>query len=111
MSNCNKKYISISFIFYTVYYNKILLYTIVLRRISITLVYYGLSISATNIAGDKYLNFILVSLIEIPACILYWLVMEGMPRKMSLSYMFLLSGVTCVLYNLTSEGEYPIILK
>ncbi|XP_050537515.1 solute carrier family 22 member 21-like isoform X2 [Daktulosphaira vitifoliae] len=69
--------------------------------IGITLVYYGLSINATDIAGDKYINFMLVTFIELPACLIYWLVTEGMTRKMSLATTCLLSGVTCVLYNMT----------
>lgn len=71
--------------------------------IAITLVYYGLTICATDIAGDKYLNFSLVEFIEIPACLLNWLIMEGLSRKMSLSCMFILSGFTSFLYNLVPD--------
>lgn len=76
------------------------------RRVAITLVYYGLTINATDIAGDKYLNFVLVSLVEIPSCVLYWMIMEGMSRKMSLSCMFVFCGATSVAYNLTPDSEY-----
>ncbi|XP_027842262.1 solute carrier family 22 member 21-like [Aphis gossypii] len=79
--------------------------------IAVTLVYYGLTISSTDIAGDKYLNFSLVLFVEIPACLLNWLIMEGMSRKMSLSCMFVLSGVTCVTYNLMSGELYLIKLS
>ncbi|XP_060853178.1 solute carrier family 22 member 4-like [Rhopalosiphum padi] len=78
--------------------------------IAVTLVYYGLTISSTDIAGDKYLNFSLVLFVEIPACLLNWLIMEGMSRKMSLCCMFVLSGVTCVMYNLTSVEFFLIRL-
>ncbi|XP_025207592.1 solute carrier family 22 member 5-like [Melanaphis sacchari] len=72
--------------------------------IAITLVYYGLTICATDIAGDKYLNFSLASFVEIPACLLNWLIMERMSRKMSLSCMFVLSGLSSVLYNSVPES-------
>uniref|UniRef100_A0A2S2PNW3 Solute carrier family 22 member 4 n=1 Tax=Schizaphis graminum TaxID=13262 RepID=A0A2S2PNW3_SCHGA len=78
--------------------------------IAVTLVYYGLTISSTDIAGDKYLNFSLVLFVEIPACLLNWLIMESMSRKMSLCCMFVFSGVTCVMYNLTSVEFYLIRL-
>lgn len=110
MSNFNINILILSFLFYTVNHKILVQCVLVSHRISITLVFYGLSIGATNIAGDKYLNFILVSLVEIPACFLNWLVMESMPRRISLSCMFVLSGLTCVLYNLTPESEYAIIL-
>ncbi|XP_025418680.1 solute carrier family 22 member 5-like, partial [Sipha flava] len=68
--------------------------------IAATLVYYGLTIGATDIAGDKYLNFSLASFVEIPACLLNWAIMEGMSRKNSLCCVLVLSGVTCFLYIL-----------
>lgn len=79
--------------------------------IAVTLVYYGLTISSTDIAGDKYLNFSLVLFVEIPACLLNWLIMEGMSRKMSLCCMFVFSGVTCVTYNLMPSELYLIKLS
>ncbi|XP_050436083.1 solute carrier family 22 member 4-like [Adelges cooleyi] len=69
--------------------------------IGITLVYYGLSINATDIAGDKYINFMLVTFVEVPSCLLNWFIMEELSRKSSLVTMCLLSGVTSVCYNLT----------
>ena len=33
---------------------------------TVTMVYYGLSLNATNLAGNPYTNFLLVSLVEIP---------------------------------------------
>jgi hypothetical protein len=68
-------------------------------------VYYGLTIGATDIAGDKYLNFSLASFVEIPACLLNWAIMEGMSRKNSLCCVLVLSGVTCFLYILLPASE------
>lgn len=84
----------------------IIIITVTPYRTSITLVYYGLSINSTDFAGDKYLNFALVSLVEIPACLLNWMVMEGLSRKMALSCMFVLSGATCVANIFTPDSEY-----
>ena len=33
---------------------------------TVTMVYYGLSLNATNLAGSPYTNFVLVALVEIP---------------------------------------------
>ena len=33
---------------------------------TVTMVYYGLSLNATNLAGNPYTNFLLVSLVELP---------------------------------------------
>lgn len=37
-----------------------------------SLVYYGLSMFSTNLSGNKYLNFIFVSLVEIPGISIAW---------------------------------------
>ena len=34
--------------------------------LTVTMVYYGLSLNATNLAGSPYTNFLLVALVEIP---------------------------------------------
>ena len=33
---------------------------------TVTMVYYGLSLNATNLSGNPYTNFVLVALVEIP---------------------------------------------
>ena len=50
---------------------------------TVTMVYYGLSLNATNLAGNPYANFILVSLVEIPGYSLSYYTMEKMGRKKS----------------------------
>nr|XP_022903983.1 organic cation transporter protein-like [Onthophagus taurus] len=58
-------------------------------------VYYGLSINSVNISGNKYLNFSLVCLIEIPGYTLSWISMSKFGRKPTLVISFLLCGLTC----------------
>ncbi|KAK0164907.1 hypothetical protein PV328_003474 [Microctonus aethiopoides] len=61
-----------------------------------TFVYYGLSLNSVAFAGDKYLNFILVSFVEIPAYFLSWILIDYVGRRFTLSGSFLLSGVFCI---------------
>lgn len=79
-----------------------------LYRISTALIYYGLSINATDIAGNKYLNFALVSGVEIPASLLNMIIMAKMSRRISLSSVFVLNGIACVLYIFVPNGEYNV---
>ncbi|XP_045499393.1 organic cation transporter protein-like [Colias croceus] len=49
--------------------------------VTMTLVYYGLSVNAVNISGNMYLNYVAVSAVEIPG---YWMavfLMERVGRK------------------------------
>ncbi|CAG9859099.1 unnamed protein product [Phyllotreta striolata] len=60
-------------------------------------VFYGLSINATALSGSKYINFALVTLVEIPGYTLAWVCIQKMGRRYSLIGFLLLSGVTCTL--------------
>ncbi|XP_023024168.2 organic cation transporter protein [Leptinotarsa decemlineata] len=62
----------------------------------ISFVYYGLSINSTSLGGNKYLNFSLVALAEIPGVTLSWIIMQTLGRRISLVGSLLLSGVTCI---------------
>jgi OCT family organic cation transporter-like MFS transporter 4/5 len=64
---------------------------------TVTMVYYGLSFNATNLAGSPYTNFLLVSLVEIPGYSLSYFTMEKMGRKKSTSLSLLIGGVCCIL--------------
>ncbi|XP_055692440.1 organic cation transporter protein isoform X1 [Lutzomyia longipalpis] len=60
-------------------------------------VYYGLSLNSTSLSGNKYLNYALVCLIEIPGYTLAWIAMNKIGRRWSLGLSLLLSGVTCII--------------
>ncbi|XP_049872850.1 organic cation transporter protein-like [Pectinophora gossypiella] len=56
--------------------------------ITCTLVYYGLTINSVNIAGNSYINFIVVTAIEIPGFWLAFLLMNVIGRKPTLMMSF-----------------------
>ena len=49
---------------------------LLLYRIAASLVYYGLSLYSVSFAGNKYFNFFLLSLVEIPAPIVAYITTE-----------------------------------
>ncbi|CAO1419531.1 unnamed protein product [Diamesa tonsa] len=61
------------------------------------LVYFGLSLNSVSLSGNKYFNFILVSLIELPGYYLGFIAMEKYGRRVSLAGAMILCGLTCVL--------------
>lgn len=70
-----------------------------------TFVYYGLSLNSVAFAGDKYINFMLVAMVEIPACCLTWVLTDHIGRKPTLSGAFLLSGVFCLAIQFVPTGK------
>lgn len=57
---------------------------------------YGLTVNSVGLAGSKYANFMLISLVEIPAYILTYFIMGRVGRRWSLCGTMLLSGMACL---------------
>ncbi|KAH8353962.1 hypothetical protein KR067_006190 [Drosophila pandora] len=69
------------------------------------IVYYGLSLNATSLSGNKYLNFTLVCLVEIPGYSLAWVFLRRLGRRWALSGSLLLCSVTCVASGFVTMGK------
>lgn len=69
---------------------------------TVTMVYYGLSLNATNLAGSPYTNFILVALVELPGYSLSYFTMERLGRRKSTALSLLIGGGSCLLSSILS---------
>ncbi|CAK1585776.1 unnamed protein product [Parnassius mnemosyne] len=63
---------------------------------SVTFIYYGLSINSVSLAGNSYVNYILTSLIEIPGYCLSIVTLDRFGRKRSIITAFFLCGISLV---------------
>ncbi|KFM79480.1 Organic cation transporter 1, partial [Stegodyphus mimosarum] len=70
--------------------------------------YYGLQMNVKNLAGSEFLNFFLVSLVEIPAHLSTWLFMERIGRRWCSVCAFGLSSAACLL-PVFFPPEYEIV--
>lgn len=73
--------------------------------ITCTFVYYGLSINSVSLAGNKYVNFMLVGLVEIPANFVCLLVLDRYGRKKTLIITYVLSACLCISLSFLPKGE------
>lgn len=73
--------------------------------ITCTFVYYGLSINSVSLAGNKYVNFMLVGFVEIPANIVCLLVLDRFGRKKTLIITYVLSACLCISLSFLPKGE------
>ncbi|XP_063534524.1 organic cation transporter protein-like isoform X1 [Cydia strobilella] len=60
--------------------------------ITVTFIYYGLSINSVSLAGNQYVNFMLTSLVEIPGYALSVLTLDRFGRKSSIMTAFFVCG-------------------
>ncbi|CAH2240943.1 solute carrier family 22 member 1-like isoform X2 [Pararge aegeria] len=71
---------------------------------TITLINFGMMISSVLISGNKYINFALLIMMDIPANIFYWLALAKYKRKLPLIASFIVGGVFCVSQPFMPKG-------
>lgn len=64
-----------------------------------TFVYYGLSLNSVSVDGNSKINFILVSLVEIPGYIATLIFADWLGRRMSLFGALATSGAACIAFH------------
>lgn len=72
--------------------------------ITCTFLFYGLTLNSVALAGNSYIDFILTSLVEIPAYFVTCFVVDRAGRRLSQCVSFLLSGVACLAFIFIGEG-------
>lgn len=69
-------------------------------------VFYGLSLNATSLSGNKYINFILVCLVEIPGYTLSWIAMNKIGRRWAIAGSYLLCSFSCTAGGFVPPGNF-----
>lgn len=67
-------------------------------------VYDGLSLNSVAVAGNQYLNFILVCLIEVPAGLATFVLMERVGRRAAMCSSLILAGLACIIFHFLPAG-------
>ncbi|CAH0725061.1 unnamed protein product, partial [Brenthis ino] len=94
-------------------FKKVIKSSIIRKRLAIcsflwitcTFVYYGLSINSVSLAGNKYVNFMLVAFVEIPANIACLLVLDRFGRKRVLITTYVLSACLCISLSFLAKEQ------
>lgn len=74
------------------------------------LIYFGMTIQSVALAGDKYVNFIVVNAVEIPGILLSSVLMEWIGRKWSLIGSLIVTCVACVATELIPADAWLVVL-
>lgn len=78
--------------------------------ITLTFVYYGLSINSVSLAGNSYVNYILTSLVEIPGYCLSAVTLDRFGRKSTIMTAFLVCGAALVGLPFVPNCKYRCFL-
>ena len=68
-----------------------------------SLIYFGMNVNSVELAGNKYLNYILVNLVELPTVMFANQLMNRFGRKFTLITSMIVSGVACVSSELVPQ--------
>lgn len=74
-------------------------------------VYYGLSVQSVILGGNKYINFILVSVGEIPAVALTYILLQRVGRKKTLSRSMIVAGIVCFLTEISPSTDNSSVIR
>lgn len=71
-----------------------------------SLVYYGLSINSVSLSSNRYVSFMLVTLVEIPAYIVVVIVLDKYGRKRTLVTTYLTCSLMSLLFAFLPRSKY-----
>lgn len=69
-------------------------------------IYYGMNVNSVSLAGNKYVNYIFVNLVEVPAVFLAAWLMEKVGRKKVLCTCLLINGLACVATEFIAQDDH-----
>ncbi|XP_035458981.1 organic cation transporter protein isoform X3 [Spodoptera frugiperda] len=62
--------------------------------VSVTMIYYGLSINSVSLMGNKYINYMMTAFVEIPGSLLCYMTLDRFGRKSSIMTSFFICGIS-----------------
>lgn len=74
--------------------------------ITTTFIYYGLSLNAVNMSGNRYLNYVAVAAVEIPGFWISYFLMDRIGRKPVLTGAFWLCAACQIAYIFIPQGKH-----
>ncbi|XP_071050913.1 organic cation transporter protein-like isoform X2 [Onthophagus taurus] len=78
--------------------------------LSCAFLFYGLTLNAVSLAGNSYVDFILTSLVEIPAYIATYITVDRFGRRWTQSLSFFITAVACFAYIFISKDQHVLAL-
>lgn len=74
-------------------------------RLVVSLVYYGLALGSSSLAGSPFINLAIAGLVELPGGLFVYLTIERFGRRVILTGCMAMSGVACLLIPAIPTGE------
>ncbi|XP_029643937.1 organic cation transporter protein-like [Octopus sinensis] len=78
----------------------------------ISMLYYGVTLNSVDMAGNRYVNFVLMMVVEIPSYFLSHCLFTRFDHRKPIVFFMIFSGLNCIVSNFATEGSFwfPLIL-
>lgn len=74
-------------------------------------IYFGLNVHSQLLSGNKYFNYIVVNLVEIPANVIAYFIMTRSGRRLPFSLSLITTAILCVGAELVPESQYADAIR
>ncbi|KAF9804400.1 hypothetical protein SFRURICE_014320 [Spodoptera frugiperda] len=78
--------------------------------VSVTMIYYGLSINSVSLMGNKYINYMMTAFVEIPGSLLCYMTLDRFGRKSSIMTSFFICGISLLVLPVVKNPTLVIAL-
>ncbi|XP_052828480.1 organic cation transporter protein [Octopus bimaculoides] len=75
-----------------------------------SMLYYGVALNAVDMAGDPYINFLIMAVVEIPACLVCMWFFHCFGHRKPISFFMVFGGINCIISNFIGKGSVWIPL-
>ncbi|XP_036364392.1 organic cation transporter protein-like isoform X1 [Octopus sinensis] len=75
-----------------------------------SMLYYGVTLNAVDMAGDPYINFLIMAVVEIPACLVCMWFFHCFGHRKPISFFMVFGGINCIISNFIQKGSVWIPL-
>ncbi|XP_029643870.1 organic cation transporter protein-like [Octopus sinensis] len=77
-----------------------------------SMLYYGVSLNSVDMAGNRYLNFLLMHVVEFPSMVTSYYLCKRFGHRKPTTFCMMFSGLNCIVSNFVTKGSFwfPLIL-
>ncbi|XP_014774902.1 organic cation transporter protein [Octopus bimaculoides] len=111
---CERKWLksTLQSVYFVGYLVGSIVFGILCDRFVTSLLYYGVTLNSVDVAGNHYLNYLLLAVVELPSLLFCCYLFTRFDHRKPISFIMMFSGLNCIVSNFVTEGSFwfPVIL-
>ncbi|XP_052828499.1 organic cation transporter protein isoform X2 [Octopus bimaculoides] len=77
-----------------------------------SMLYYGVTLNSVDMSGNRYVNYLMMAVVEIPASIIGYLTFRWFGHRKPIVFFMVFGGINCIVSNFVPKANlwFPLIL-